>query len=92
LIIILENVFNGKIMSSNHLDISRFGKCSCGLTVDDEGCEYKDHYSTMGWFWFSMGMTATPKKVDFICTKCDKIFFETTDRELIKHYLYYRPY
>lgn len=74
----------------NFLDLSKFKACSCGTHVDSEECHVKDEYTWIGWFFWSMGTTAIPKRTTFHCTKCDIQFEDITDRELIKYYMLYR--
>jgi len=77
---------------SNELDKTKFKKCSCSADVEDEKVTVKNHYSLMGWFWWSMGTTAIPKSISFKCNKCDIKFEEITDVGLIKHHMYYRKH
>lgn len=74
----------------NHLNLDQFKKCSCGVTVEDEQTDIKINYTLMGWFWWSMGTTATPKEIIFTCKKCNKVFEHITDKKVIKNYIFYR--
>jgi hypothetical protein len=77
---------------SNEIDKTKFKKCSCGVDIESEDVTIKNHYTLMGWFWWSMGTTAIPKTITFKCQKCD-IQFETINNvELIKHHMYYRKH
>ncbi len=75
---------------SNHLDLSQFKSCSCGLTVEDPDCIVKSEYTSFGWFLWSMGTTAIPKKISFTCPNCNLNFETLTDKKIIKYYTYYR--
>lgn len=71
----------------SYLDKSKFKKCKCGTEVEGEFFEAKQHYSATGWFFITcMGTTFNPKSIDFICTRCNKIFDTITDKDLIKYF------
>ena len=75
---------------TNHLDVNRFKKCSCGEDVQSPLTQDNYYYSLMGWFWWTMGTTAIPKKIEFTCKKCDKKFETITNKDLIKYYIFYK--
>lgn len=76
----------------DHLDLSKFKNCSCGINIEDENCKVEIHYTLMGWFWWSMGTTATPKEITFYCISCDKIFERLTKKADVKYYIFYRKH
>ncbi|MAT56539.1 MAG: hypothetical protein K8F60_17965 [Melioribacteraceae bacterium] len=49
--------------------------------------DFKCHYSGWGLFWFYVGISAKPIKVDFICSKCGKVFETATDEATLKKYV-----
>ncbi len=62
-------------------------KCSCGNDRSSQNVIHKCHYSRMGWILLSLiGMSATPIKVDFTCTKCGETFESSTDPAVLKEY------
>ena len=49
--------------------------------------DFKCHYSGWGLFWFYVGISAKPIKVDFICSKCGNIIESSTEDEILKKYV-----
>jgi hypothetical protein len=43
-----------------------------------------------GWFFWTMGTTATPKEVRFYCKKCKEEYLVLNDIDKIKHFTLYR--
>jgi hypothetical protein len=76
----------------NQIDLNKFNKCTCGKTINDLGVSIQYNYNWIGWFWWTMGATAIPKKITFKCESCNKIFDTLNDRELIKYYIFYRSH
>jgi hypothetical protein len=77
---------------SNELDKTKFKKCSCGADVENEEVTIRNHYTLMGWFWWTMGTTAIPKSISFTCNNCVLKFEEITDVDLIKYHMYFRKH
>lgn len=76
----------------NNLNVDKFKKCQCGHSIEHERVKIKDYYSLLGWFWWTMGTTAIPKKIDFTCQDCKQTFDEITEKEEIKHFIFYRKH
>ena len=76
----------------NHLDLNKFKKCTCGVTVQDQCVDIKINYTLIGWFWLSMGTTAIPKEIFFTCNQCNKIFEHLSEKDIIKYYIFYRKH
>lgn len=72
--------------------INQSSKCQCGTTILDQNVKVKYKYSLWGWFLWSQGSTVIPKKMQFICTNCNKLFCELTNKEQIKEYMIINPY
>ena len=76
---------------TDSIDLSKFKACSCGTTVDHlETVDVRYKYTWIGWFFWSMGTTAVPKQINFTCTTCNLQFESKKDRELIKHFTFYK--
>lgn len=73
-------------------EINKLAHCKCGINILSEETRVKSKYSLFGWFLWSQGSTVVPKKMIFICTKCNQTFYETRDKEIIKHYMELHPY
>lgn len=76
----------------NYLDTTKFKTCTCGETVESNTTEVKYKFGFIGWFFWSMGTTAIPKKVLFYCRKCSTRFETLTNREQIKYYIFYKKH
>lgn len=74
------------------IDYNSFGKCSCGVDINDEYSTEKNSYSLWGWFLWSQGATVVPKKMSLYCKKCSKIYFTTKDKNLIKYHIDNKKY
>lgn len=72
--------------------INNLAKCKCGTQILSNEVKVKNHYSLFGWFLWSQGSTVIPKKMDFICKRCNDKFYETRDKELMKKYMDLHPY
>ena len=44
-------------------------------------------YSGLGWLLFSIGMSAKPTRVDFICSNCKEIIESSSDPQILKKYV-----
>ncbi len=75
---------------SNYLDISQFKSCTCGNTVESENVKIDFKYTLIGWFFWSMGTTATPTHVKFTCEDCKIEFESLSDKEQIQYFTKYR--
>lgn len=74
----------------NYLDLNKYNTCSCGSNIESEIVDIQIKYTFIGWFWWSMGATAIPKEVSFKCKSCNQTFETLTNRDDIRHYIYYR--
>ena len=49
--------------------------------------EFECVYSGWGWLLFSIGMSARPSRVDFICRKCNQVIDSTSELVVLKKYV-----
>jgi hypothetical protein len=67
----------------------------CGFKNTTHSCdenknypvEFECTYSGFGWLLFSIGMSAKPTRVDFICSNCKEIIESTSNPEILKKYV-----
>lgn len=79
--------------TSSYLDPKKLPRCPiCNADVNSSYINSKNSYSTIGWFFWSMGVTAIPKKIQFYCENCNQELETLTDRELIKYFITYKRY
>ena len=79
--------------TTNYLDASKFKSCpSCNSDVNSENIKTKSTYSTIGWFFWSMGTTVIPKKILFTCSECNILVSEETNKKLLEYYITYKKY
>jgi hypothetical protein len=83
------NLLNSKV-DMNTIDASKYPKCDCGTDVNSSHSSFTESYSGLGWFFWSMGTTATPKTLTFTCNKCSKKYALVDDKKLIKRYMLFR--
>jgi hypothetical protein len=76
----------------NENEFNNITNCDCGVGLLDECVKVKNKYSLWGWYMWSQGSTVVPKKMEFYCTKCNKVFYKTKDKQIIKNYLELNPY
>ncbi len=62
-------------------------KCSCGYDKSHSMIKPKCHYSGWGWVLFSIGMSARPIRVDFVCEKCGEMIDSSTELVVLKKYV-----
>jgi hypothetical protein len=74
----------------NNLELSRYKACECGTNVDSEESIANFKFSWLGWFFWTMGTTATPTQISFYCNKCKKIYYIENNIDNIKHFTLYR--
>jgi hypothetical protein len=53
----------------------------------DNPIEARCKYSTFGWILFSVGVSAKPIRVDFVCLHCGKVIQSTTDSKTLTFYV-----
>lgn len=62
--------------------------CSCGYDRNEKKWVMpKCTYSGIGWFFYFIGISAKPVKVEFKCQKCGDVFGATEDPEILKQYV-----
>ncbi|MBL1213937.1 MAG: hypothetical protein HND52_11320 [Ignavibacteriae bacterium] len=61
--------------------------CSDGSENKNHPVDFECTYSGLGWLLFSIGMSAKPTRVDFICTNCKKIIYTSTDSKILNKYV-----
>ncbi len=62
--------------------------CKCGHDVNHPMVIHESEYSKWGWFLFTiLGLSAKPKSVKFICTKCKELIEETSDSAILMKYI-----
>jgi hypothetical protein len=77
----------------NQLDLNKFKTCKCGTNVNDiEKIDIQHKYTWVGWFFWSMGTTATPTDIIIKCKACKCEIDHIQDRQLIKYYNINRRY
>ncbi len=62
-------------------------RCSCGYDKSHSMIKPDCHYSGWGWLLFSIGMSAKPIRVDFVCEICKDKIDSSTDNEILKKYV-----
>ncbi len=62
-------------------------KCSDGGDNKNYPVEFECTYSGLGWLLFSIGMSAKPTRVDFICANCKEIIESSSDPQTLKKYV-----
>jgi hypothetical protein len=76
----------------NREEFNQLAKCNCGIKILSPEVKIKNQYTLFGWFLWSQGSTVIPKKMSFICTRCNNKFYETKNKEIIKKYMEINPY
>jgi len=62
-------------------------KCNCGYTIKDNKVIHECVYSGLGWFLFSLGMSAKPSEVKFKCVTCGVVFAIDKSNQTLKKYV-----
>jgi hypothetical protein len=62
-------------------------KCSLGSEIKNHPIDFECQYSGFGWLLFSIGMSAKPTRVNFICRNCKNVIESTADSEILKKYV-----
>jgi hypothetical protein len=63
-------------------------RCSCGLNKNHPKVIHRTEYTKWGWFLFTvLGLSAKPKKVNFVCTKCEEIIESTQESHELARYI-----
>jgi hypothetical protein len=53
--------------------------CGCNKTIHDETVLQEPHYGFFANMFLLFGVTAAPKRVDYICLTCNKTIASTAD-------------
>ncbi|MBK8944304.1 MAG: hypothetical protein IPM32_03440 [Ignavibacteriae bacterium] len=62
--------------------------CKCGHDINHPIVIHESEYSKWGWFLFTiLGLSAKPKSVKFICSKCNEIIFSTSEPKILKKFV-----
>lgn len=63
-------------------------KCSCGHSKNHPKVIHRTEYTKWGWFLFTvLGLSAKPKKVNFVCTKCKGTIESTQESDKLARYI-----
>ncbi len=62
--------------------------CSCGHTIDHSLVTPKTRYDKRGLFMLSMGFSAKPLEVIYVCQKCGEEIDSSTDETVIEKLRY----
>ena len=62
--------------------------CSCGHTIDNQLVTAKTRYDKSGLFLLSMGFSAKPLEVVYVCQRCSEEIDSTTDETVIEKFRY----
>jgi len=61
--------------------------CRCGHGRDHYMVSPEGDYTFSGWFRLMFGISACPTRIRYRCRRCDQVFDETTDPEVLaKHH------
>lgn len=74
----------------NTLNLNNYKACKCGNDVNSQKVSFKEKYTGIGWFFWSMGTTVTPTQLNFFCKDCNQEFLTITEKSLIKDYMLLR--
>ena len=55
--------------------------CRDGFDKNHHMVTPKAEYSSIGWFLVTFGITIRPKKIKYMCRKCNEIFDESSLKE-----------
>ena len=62
--------------------------CRCGYDINNSSIIHETDYSGWGWFLFTiLGLSAKPKLVRFICSKCGEEIKRTNDPKILNNYV-----
>lgn len=62
-------------------------ECICNKDISHPLIDTKNEYSILGWIGVFTGISVRPKKVRYLCTRCETIIAETTDPKALDRYL-----
>lgn len=62
--------------------------CSCGHTINNTFVTAKTRYDKRGLFMLSMGFSAKPLEVIYVCQKCGEKIDSSTDETVIEKFRY----
>lgn len=74
----------------SELELKRYSSCDCGVNVNSDDSDARFKFSWLGWFFWTMGTTATPTEITFFCKKCSREYYVETNVDNIKHFTLYR--
>jgi hypothetical protein len=62
--------------------------CECGYDISNANIIHETEYSGWGWFLFTvLGLSAKPRSVKFICSRCGTVLKKTDDPEIRAKYV-----
>ncbi|WP_186646585.1 hypothetical protein [Fluviispira vulneris] len=70
-----------KIASVSHQKDITLKTCRDGFNKYHHMVTPKAEYSGIGWFLVTFGITIRPKKIKYMCRKCNEIFDESSSKE-----------
>ncbi len=61
--------------------------CRCGHDRNHHLVSPEGSYTFSGWFRLLFGISARPTRIKYRCRRCDQVFDQTTDPDVLgKHY------
>lgn len=60
--------------------------CACGYDVTHPMVETHEHYGLGGWLLLFMGATPVPVRIDYRCSRCERVLSTTTDPKTLRNY------
>jgi len=60
----------------------------CGFDLNHPKIITKTNYFSWGWLFFTiLGLSAKPKRVDFICSEREEKILSSTDKNILQKYV-----
>lgn len=60
-------------------------KCKCGFGIEHHMVSKEGVYTLVGKFWVMFGVTTEPIAIKYRCRKCNEIFHQTNDKNILKN-------
>lgn len=70
-------------------ELNNFTKdtCACGYTKSSQQIQHKCVYSGWGQFFYSIGISAIPIRVNYFCIVCGEVIESTNEPRILKQFV-----